>query len=166
MSTDESGTKLGARRSTARAEAAPAYRARREEIIAAAGHAFLAKGYRATSFRDIADTVIKTQNGTPLHISDIATVAQGPKIRLGQFGRAIRREDGKIIDNEDVVSGIVLMRKGADSDTTLKGIHAKVDELNNFILPSGVKIISSTNSHLPPVVLPDGSNSSSFTDCR
>src|ERR1700736_166994 len=48
-----------------------------------------------SNVRDIADTVIKTQHGTPLHISDIATVAQGPKIRLGQFGRAIRREDGK-----------------------------------------------------------------------
>src|ERR1700685_425186 len=94
-----------------------------------------------TNVRDIADTVIKTQNGTPLHVSDIATVAQGPKIRLGQFGRAIRREDRKIIDNQDVVSGIVLMRKGADSDTTLKGIHAKVDELNNVILPSGVKVV-------------------------
>ena len=33
------------------------------------------------------------------------------------------------------------MRKGADSDTTLKGIHAKVDELNNVILPAGVKIV-------------------------
>ncbi len=94
-----------------------------------------------TNVRDIADTVIKSQNGTPLHMSDIATIAQGPKIRLGQFGRAIRREDGKIADNEDVVSGIVLMRKGADSDTTLKGIHAKVDELNEFILPAGVKIV-------------------------
>jgi cobalt-zinc-cadmium resistance protein CzcA len=94
-----------------------------------------------TTVRDIADTVIKTQNGTPIHISDIATVAQGPKIRLGQFGRAIRRQDGKIIDNEDVVSGIVLLRKGADSDDVLKGIHAKVDELNNVILPSGVKIV-------------------------
>ncbi len=94
-----------------------------------------------SNVRDIADTVIKTQNGTPIHISDIATVAQGPKIRLGQFGRAIRREDGKIIDNEDVVSGIVLLRKGADSDDVLKGIHAKVDELNNVILPAGVKIV-------------------------
>jgi heavy metal efflux system protein len=94
-----------------------------------------------SNVRDIADTVIKTQSGTPIHISDIATVAQGPKIRLGQFGRAIRREDGKIIDNEDVVSGIVLLRKGADSDDVLKGIHAKVDELNNLILPSGVKIV-------------------------
>jgi cobalt-zinc-cadmium resistance protein CzcA len=94
-----------------------------------------------STVRDIADTVIKTQNGTPLHISDIAAVAQGPKIRLGQFGRAIRREDGKIVDNNDVVSGIVLLRKGADSDDVLKGIHAKVDELNNLILPAGVKIV-------------------------
>jgi heavy metal efflux system protein len=94
-----------------------------------------------STVRDIADTVIKTQSGTPIHIGDIASVAQGPKIRLGQFGRAIRREDGKIIDNEDVVSGIVLLRKGADSDDVLKGIHAKVDELNNVILPSGVKIV-------------------------
>ncbi len=93
------------------------------------------------SVHDIADTVIKTQNGTPIRVGDIATVAQGPKTRLGQFGRAIRREDGKIADNEDVVSGIVLLRKGADSDGALKGIHAKVNELNDFILPSGVKIV-------------------------
>jgi cobalt-zinc-cadmium resistance protein CzcA len=95
----------------------------------------------ANNVRDIAGTVIKTQNGTPLHVGDIATVAQGPKIRLGQFGRAIHREDGKIVDNEDVVSGIVLLRKGADSDDVLKAIHAKVDELNNVILPAGVKIV-------------------------
>ena len=94
-----------------------------------------------TDVRDIANTVIKTQNGTPLHISDIATVEQGAKIRLGQFGRAIRREDGKIVDNEDVVSGIVLLRKGADSDNVLKAIHAKVNELNSVILPAGVKVV-------------------------
>src|SRR3984885_13748761 len=115
-----------------------------------AGGSFIEAGLQQVDVRevgmldnvsDIAGTVIKTQNGTPLHIGDIASVAQGPKIRLGQFGRAIRREDGKIADNEAVVSGIVLMRKGADSDTTLKGIHAKVNELNEVILPTGVKIV-------------------------
>jgi AcrR family transcriptional regulator len=50
-------TNLGKRRSSARTEAAPTYRARRDEIVAAAGQAFLAKGYRATSFRDIAEAV-------------------------------------------------------------------------------------------------------------
>src|SRR5690348_9797854 len=38
---------------------------------------------------DISETVIKTQNGTPLRVSDIASVLQGPKIRLGQIGKAI-----------------------------------------------------------------------------
>ena len=68
-------------------------------------------------------------------------VAQGPKIRLGQFGRAIHREDGKIISNNDVVSGIALLRKGADTQTALLGLEAKVRELNDQILPTGVKIV-------------------------
>jgi cobalt-zinc-cadmium resistance protein CzcA len=90
---------------------------------------------------DIENTVIIAKNGTPLHMRDIAVVSQGPKIRLGQFARAIHREDGKIIDNDDVVSGIVLLRKGANADTALAGIHAKVKELNDHILPAGVKVI-------------------------
>jgi cobalt-zinc-cadmium resistance protein CzcA len=94
-----------------------------------------------TNVDDIRETVLKTQNGTGLKVKDIAVVTQGPKIRLGQFGRAIRREDGKIIDNDDVVSGIVLLRKSADSDSTLVGIHQKVDELNDHLLPRGVKIV-------------------------
>ena len=91
--------------------------------------------------RDIENTVIMTKSGTPLRIKDIAVVAQGPKIRLGQFARAIHREDGKIIDNDDVVSGIVLLRKGANADEALAGIHAKVEELNDHILPPGVKVV-------------------------
>jgi len=91
--------------------------------------------------RDIENTVILTKSGTPIRIKDIAVVAQGPKIRLGQFARAIHREDGKIVDNDDVVSGIVLLRKGANADEALAGIHAKVTELNERILPSGVKVV-------------------------
>jgi len=67
--------------------------------------------------------------------------SQGPKIRLGQFARALHREDGKIIDNDDVVSGIVLLRKGATGETALADIHKKVQELNDHILPPGVKIV-------------------------
>jgi cobalt-zinc-cadmium resistance protein CzcA len=91
--------------------------------------------------RDIENTVITTKTGTPLRVKDIAAVAQGPKIRLGQFARAIHREDGKIIDNDDVVSGIALLRKGANADEALAGIHAKVQELNDHILPPGVKLV-------------------------
>ena len=91
--------------------------------------------------QDIEETVLMTKNGTPLRVKDIGVVSQGPKIRLGQFGRAIHKEDGKIIDNNDVVSGIVLLRKGANADVALEGIHAKVKELNDLILPKGVKVV-------------------------
>jgi cobalt-zinc-cadmium resistance protein CzcA len=91
--------------------------------------------------RDIENTVLLTKNGTPLRMKDIAEVSQGPKIRLGQFGRAIHREDGVVVDNDDVCSGIVLLRKGADAETALKGIHEKVEQLNNFLLPPGVKVV-------------------------
>jgi cobalt-zinc-cadmium resistance protein CzcA len=91
--------------------------------------------------RDIENTVIMTKSGTPLRVKDIAVVSQGPKIRLGQFARAIRREDGKIIDNDDVVSAWVPMRKGADAEAAIQGLHKKVEELNDHILPPGVKIV-------------------------
>ena len=125
-----------------------------------AGGSFIQEGLQQINVRsvglvdhvhDIEQTVILTKNGTPLRVKDIAVVSQGPKIRLGQFARAaalslrsngaIRREDGKIIDNDDVVSGIVLLRKGAAADTALQGIHEKVEELNNHILPPGVKVV-------------------------
>jgi cobalt-zinc-cadmium resistance protein CzcA len=131
-----------------------------------------------TSVHDIEETVLKTQNGTALRVKDIATVAQGAKIRLGQIGKTCRigatpidesdptarpdpcveqgdnqaraipieKQDGKLIDNPDVVEGIVLLQKGENSDATLEGIHRKVAELNGDathpgVLPPGVKIV-------------------------
>jgi heavy metal efflux system protein len=127
-----------------------------------------------TNVHDIEETVLKTQAGAAIRVKDIGTVAQGPKIRLGQIGKtcragatppvesgasfsatdtcvdhvdkpgtkhAIRHEDGKLIDNDDVVEGILLLQKGVDSDGVLEGIHKKVDELNDHVLPPGVKII-------------------------
>ena len=94
-----------------------------------------------TSVSDIEQTVLKTQTGTALRVKDIAEVTQGPKIRLGHMARANHMEDGRIIDEPDVIQGAVLLRKGAEEEPTLKAIHQKVDELNNGILPPGVKVI-------------------------
>src|SRR6201988_2409015 len=94
-----------------------------------------------TNVKDIEKTVLKTQNGTALRVKDIAVVAQGPKIRLGQIGKAIHRADGVVVDDNDVVEGIVFMRKGADTASTMDGIHAAVQKLNDHILPPGVKIV-------------------------
>jgi cobalt-zinc-cadmium resistance protein CzcA len=115
-----------------------------------AGGSFIEAGLQQINVRsvglvrnvdDIGRTVIKVQNGTPIRIRDVATVGQGAKIRLGRIGKAIHRADGKIVDNDDVVEGFVLLRKGAESDATLVAIHDKVKELNEKILPKGVKIV-------------------------
>src|SRR4029077_7546974 len=47
----------------------------------------------------------------------------------------------KIVDEPDVIQGVVLLRKGADAGPTLEAIHAKVNQLNSVILPPGVKIV-------------------------
>jgi cobalt-zinc-cadmium resistance protein CzcA len=90
---------------------------------------------------DIEQTVLKTQTGTALRVRDIADVVQGPKIRLGHMARSNHMEDGRIIDEPDVIQGAVLLRKGAEEQPTLDAIHRKVDELNNGLLPPGVKVV-------------------------
>jgi heavy metal efflux system protein len=102
--------------------------------------------------QQIEDTVVKTQAGAAIRIKDVAVVEQGPKIRLGQISKTYRPftvdknggkhyEDGKLIDNPDVVEGAVLLQKGSDADPALKGVEAKVKELNDFILPKGVTVV-------------------------
>jgi cobalt-zinc-cadmium resistance protein CzcA len=115
-----------------------------------AGGSFIQEGLQQINVRevglvdrvhDIEQTVIFTKGGTPLRVKDVAVVSQGPRIRLGQFARSIHRENGRIIDNDDVVSGIVLLRKGAAADPALKALHERIEEMNNHILPPGVKIV-------------------------
>jgi cobalt-zinc-cadmium resistance protein CzcA len=115
-----------------------------------AGGSFLEEGLQQMNVRalglfgsvqDIEETVLKTQTGTALRVKDIAEVVQGPKIRLGHMARANHMEDGRIVDEPDVIQGAVLMRKGAEEQPTLDGIHKKVDELNNGLLPPGVKVV-------------------------
>jgi cobalt-zinc-cadmium resistance protein CzcA len=115
-----------------------------------AGGSFVESGLQQMNVRtlglfgnvgDIEQTVLKTQKGTALRVKDIAEVAQGPKIRLGHMARANHMEDGHIVDEPDVIQGVVLLRKGADAGPTLEAIHKKVEELNNGILPPGVKVV-------------------------
>ena len=115
-----------------------------------AGGSFIERGEQAINVRavglvqsigDIAAIVLKTQNGIPVRVRDIGVVGQGPKIRLGQMGKADHRDLAKVVDDPDVVSGIVLLRKGADGDNVLTALHEKVEFLNNHFLPPGVKIV-------------------------
>ncbi len=91
--------------------------------------------------QDIGDTVITTKSGTPVKVRDLGVVEQGPMIRLGQFGDAYHRKDGTLVDNDDVVSGIVALQKGANAQPTLEAVNARVKQLNDLILPKGVTLV-------------------------
>jgi len=115
-----------------------------------AGGSFVEEGAQQLNVRalglfrnvqDIENTVLSTSNGAPVRVKDIAVVEWGPRIRLGHMARADHRPDGVIVDEPDVIQGGVLMRKGAEEGPTLEGIHQKVEELNNHILPEGVKVV-------------------------
>jgi cobalt-zinc-cadmium resistance protein CzcA len=115
-----------------------------------AGGSFIEEGEQEVNVRevglvkdiqDIGNTVVSTKSGTPVRVKDIAVVTQGPEIRLGRFGRAKHMPDGRILDDDDAVSGIAALQKGDDAQPTLDGIHQKVKELNDQILPKGVRIV-------------------------
>jgi len=102
--------------------------------------------------QQIENTLIKASNGAAIRIRDIAVVDQGPKIRLGQISKTYHPytvdkdgnrhyDDTKLIDNPDVVEGTVLLQKGADADPALKGLEEKTKEINDHILPQGVKVV-------------------------
>ena len=82
------------------------------------------------STRDIENIVVSAQRGTPVRVRDIGEVGIGHAIRLGVFGR-----DGE----DDVVAGIVRMRKGENPGRVIDGVKAKLDEIKQ-LLPEGVEM--------------------------
>ncbi|QJD79724.1 efflux RND transporter permease subunit [Spirosoma rhododendri] len=84
-----------------------------------------------TKPEDVAGIVIDNVNGVPIKIKDVATVREGFQPRLGIVGRD--RQD-------DVVECIVVMRKGENPNEVIPALKAKVDELNNQVLPKDVRI--------------------------
>ena len=81
---------------------------------------------------DIENIVLGERNGTPVLIRDVARVVVGNVPRQGIVGQDL---------DDDVVTGVVLMRKGENPSKVLKEVKQKVDELNRGGLPKGVAIV-------------------------
>jgi cobalt-zinc-cadmium resistance protein CzcA len=80
---------------------------------------------------DIGNIVVGSQNGVPVRIRDIGDVVIGNAPRLGQFG---------FNKMDDAVEGVIMMRRGEQTQNVLKGVEAKTRQLNEEILPSDVKV--------------------------
>ncbi len=80
---------------------------------------------------DIGSVIIGTQNGVPVHVRDVGDVVIGHAPRLGQFG---------FNKNDDAVEGVIMILRGEQTQTVLKGVEEKTKELNEHILPPDVKV--------------------------
>jgi cobalt-zinc-cadmium resistance protein CzcA len=84
------------------------------------------------SISDIENTMLTASGGTPVFVGDVAKVIVGNKPRLGIAGRD---------DQDDIVQGIVLMRRGQQSLPTIQRVKAEVEKINTSgVLPPGVQI--------------------------
>ena len=106
-----------------------------------AGGSYMAQGAQQFTIRgigllksadDIGRIVVASRNTTPILVRDVAQVTIGAVPRLGIVGQD---------DDDDVVTGIVIMRKGENPSVVLKAVKEKIEELNRHILPAGVKIV-------------------------
>jgi heavy metal efflux system protein len=81
--------------------------------------------------QDISNIVVASHNGAPVRINDIGKVVIGHAPRLGEFG---------FMKNDDAVEGVILMRRGEQTQNVLKRVEQKTEELNRQILPKDVKV--------------------------
>ncbi|MBZ5712426.1 efflux RND transporter permease subunit [Nannocystis pusilla] len=93
---------------------------------------FVVRGLGAvTSPADLGLAVVREENGVPVRVRDVATLVEGSTPRRGSVGR------GPI---DEVVEGIVLLRRGENPSVVLEALHERVEQLNAEILPRGVRI--------------------------
>ena len=103
------------------------------DIIEKNGQAYVVRGIGLLNNIDEINNIIVTKlNKVPILVKNLASVKEAGKPRLGIVSKDTIA---------DVIEGIVVMRKGENAEQVLKNIHAKVDELNNSILPKDVKLV-------------------------
>lgn len=106
-----------------------------------AGGSYVAQGQQQYAIRgigllkspeDIGRIVVATRGSTPILVRDVAQVKIGAVPRLGVVGQDL---------DDDVVTGIVIMRKGENPSVVLKAVKARIADLNDRVLPQGVQIV-------------------------
>jgi cobalt-zinc-cadmium resistance protein CzcA len=101
--------------------------------IARGEESFVVRGIgQIHSLDDLGNVVVKQTNGTPLLLSELGRVTYGHQEREGILGKD---------RNPDTIEGIVLMLKYQNPSEVLKGVHAKVEELNRQLAAENVRLV-------------------------
>ncbi|MBC7486899.1 MAG: efflux RND transporter permease subunit [Cytophagaceae bacterium] len=104
------------------------------DVIEKNGQAYVVRGIGLlTSIADIENTIIDNVDGTPILVKNIADVYESSAPRVGQVGKNT---------NDDVVEGIVVMRKGENPGEILARVKEKIAYINSDVLPSDIKMVT------------------------
>ncbi|GAB3725024.1 efflux RND transporter permease subunit [Spirosoma lituiforme] len=104
------------------------------DVIERNGQAYVVRGIGLlTSVADIENLIVEDLSGNPVLVKNVAEVAESNLPRVGQVG---------LNSDDDVVEGIVVMRKNENPSEVLERVKAKIDELNTRVLPSDVKLVT------------------------
>jgi cobalt-zinc-cadmium resistance protein CzcA len=102
------------------------------DVIEKNGQAYVVRGIGLLqSIEDIENIIVDQFGGNPVLVKNLAHVRESSLPRVGQVG---------LDDNDDVVEGIVVMRKNENPKEVLARVKAKIEEINNGVLPSDVKM--------------------------
>lgn len=102
------------------------------DVISKNGQAYVVRGIGLlNSIADIENIIVEDRDGVPIMVKNVAAVTEGDLPRVGQVG---------LNDNDDVVEGIVVMRKGENPTEVLKRVKDKIEEINTTVLPPDVKM--------------------------
>ena len=103
-------------------------------MITKSSQAYVVRGIGLINDLDeLRNIVVKNINGTPILVKNLAEVHESCLPRLGQVGR---------MDEDDVVQGIVVMRKGENPGEVIASLKDKIEDLNQNVLPKDVQIVS------------------------
>ena len=103
------------------------------DVITKSSQAYVVRGIGLINDLDeLSNIVVKNVNGTPILVRHVADVHESSLPRLGQVGR---------MEEDDVVQGIVVMRKGENPGEVIKALKEKIEEINATSLPKDVEIV-------------------------
>ena len=103
------------------------------DVITKSSQAYVVRGIGLINdLEELRNIVVKNINGTPVLVRHLADVHESCLPRLGQVGR---------MDEDDVVQGIVVMRKGENPGEVINALKTTIEDLNKNILPEDVQIV-------------------------
>lgn len=103
------------------------------DVIEKSSQSYVVRGIGLiNNTEEIGNIVVKNINGTPILVKNLAQIHESCQPRLGQVGRGT---------DEDVVEGIVVMRKGENPEKVIASLKEKIQQIQNEYLPSDVKIV-------------------------